>query len=99
MSACSGKNRPVGISPYVAVVPSWLVGIVQSLRYILITGFGVENWFDRLVTPCRIYIHPVVFLRIVGNGIILVAHTLSVASVPALEHVEVKPLAVVEPAG
>ena len=72
---------------------------MQSLRYVFVRRLAVEHRLERLVLPCRVYVHPVVFLRAVGNGVILVSHALPVAPVAALEHVEVEPPAVVEPPG
>ena len=62
-------------------LPARFMGIVQSLRYVLITWLTVDNRFYLFVAPCRIHVHPFVFFRIVGNRIFLVAHALSVSAI------------------
>ena len=99
MSARTGKHAPVGIAAHVVVLPAALVGVVQSHGNILIGRLSVEHRLDGFILPRGVYIHPVVLLRIVGNGVVLVAHALSVLAVPALEGVEVYPCSLAPPLG
>ena len=89
VAARAGKHRPIGIAPHVGGLPARLVAVVKSLRYVLIRRFTVEHWLYWFVLPGRVNVHPVVLLGIVGYGVFLVAHTLAVTAVTALEHVEV----------
>ena len=99
MPARTGKDTPVGIASHVVVLPALLVGVVQSLGYVFVAWFRVEYGFDGFVSPCRVHIHPVVLLCIVGYGIILVPHTLAILAMSALEGMEVQPLGLAPPFG
>ena len=70
---------------------------METLWDILVARLGVKDGFHRLIGPCRVDIHPVVLLCVVGYRIVLVAHALSIASVARLECVEVHPWSFAEP--
>ena len=97
VAAGTGEDTPIGIAPYVGSLPSSLAGVVESYGNILIAGLSVDDGLYWLVRPCGVYIHPVVLLRAVGDGIEGVAHALAVATVSALEHVEVYPWSLAPP--
>ena len=99
MATRAGKDAPVGITAHVTSLPQRLVGIVQSLRYALVDGLIVEHGFLWLIGPCGIDIHPVVLLGVVGYGVVLVTHPLSVTPMTALEGVEVYPRCLAPPMG
>ena len=108
MSEAAGKDRPVGITAHVVVLPAGSREIMESLGDVLIAGFSIE---DRLLRPSHLtsgnlllrvtkahgHIAPVILLGIVTDGVVTVAIALSVATVSALEHVEVQPLSVIIP--
>ena len=99
MTAGTGKDTPIGIAANIIILPALLVRIVQSLRNILVAWFGIEHRLDRFVCPGRIHIHPVVFLGIVRDRIILVAHTLTILAVTTLEGMEIEPFRLAPPFG
>ena len=99
MAAAAGKHAPVGVAAHVGRLPEAFCRIVEALGYSLVDGLVVDDWLQGLVGPGGVDVHPVVFLRIVGDGIVLVAHALAVAAVPALKGVEVYPRGLAPPVG
>ena len=99
VSTTACKHTPVGITTHIIILPAWLVGVVESHRDILVTGFCIQHRLDGVVLPGGVYIHPVVFLRIVRNRIVDITHTLSITTMSALEGVEIHPWGFAPPFG
>ena len=97
VTTTTGKNAPIGITSDIIIFPSSLIGIMQSYRNVLVGGFCIKHRLYGFVCPCRIYIHPIILFCVIRNRIVSIAHTLSVTSVPTLEHVKIEPCSLAPP--
>ena len=97
MSEGTGKYRPVGITAHIVIFPAQFILIVQTVRNFLVDRFTVDDGFHGICGHTAFYEAPVIFFGILFNRIITVTETLSVAAMPALEHVEVQPGSGIEP--
>ena len=65
------------------------------MRYFFVRRFAVENRFHGSFCQRTLYVAPVVLFGVFGDRIVLIVAALSIASVSALEHVEVEPFGIV----
>ena len=99
VTARACKHTPIGIATHVVVLPTGFIGVMKSHWDVLVTRFCIKHGLNRIIFPRRIDIHPVVLLRIVRNRIIGIAHALTIATVSALERMEIKPCCLAPPFG
>ena len=75
------------------------VFVVQAHGDIFVRGFCIEHGFDGLIGPGGVDVHPVVFLRIVWDGIVGITHSLTIFAMAALKGMKVYPRCLAPPFG
>ena len=78
------------------LIPASFVGIMQPLRNILINRFIVNYGFQGI--ECRSFHKtPVILFCVFFDRIITISLTLAITAMSALEHIKIKPFAIIKP--